>query len=148
MKKIFLLLFGLFVVCFLFFGSKDEEIRIRVISNSDNETDIKYKKEVVNYLKEEILPYIILNDEYLSSNYKSIENVLNEKFQNINVKYEKHTFNNKTYNDSAIKDGVYKTLVIYIGEGKGSNWWGSIFNEKLFYESEDEVVYKWYFKNE
>ena len=105
-------------------------------------------KEVVNYLKKEILPYIILNDEYLSSNYKNIENVLNGNFQNINVKYEKHTFNNKTYNDSAIKDGVYKTLVIYIGEGKGSNWWGSIFNEKLFYESEDEVVYKWYFKNE
>lgn len=148
MKKIFLLLFGLFVVCFLFFGSKDEEIRIRVISNSDNETDIKYKKEVVNYLKKEILPYIILNDEYLSSNYKNIESVLNENFKNIKVKYEKHTFNNKTYNDSAIKDGVYKTLVIYIGEGKGSNWWGSIFNEKLFYESEDEVVYKWYFKNE
>ena len=148
MKRIFLLLFGLLVVCFFIIKTNNEEIRIRVISNSDSETDILYKREVVSYLKKEILPNIELTDEYFINNYENIETILNEKFTDIKVKYEKHTFNNKTYNDSAIKDGVYQTLLIYIGEGKGSNWWGSIFNEKLSYESEDEIVYEWYFKNE
>ena len=148
MKKVFLLLFALFVVCFFVMKENNEEIRIRVISNSNSEMDIIYKREVVAYLKKEIFPNIELTNDYFMDNYKTIETILNENFTNIKVKYEKHTFNNKTYNDSAIKDGVYDTLLIYIGEGKGSNWWGSIFNEELSYESEDEVEYKWYFKNE
>ena len=148
MKGLLFLLLSLFVVCFLFSEFDEKEIRIRVVSNSNSEVDINYKKEVVSYLKEEIFPNIILNEEYLSENYKNIEEVLNENFSDITVRFEKHTFKNKTYNNSAIKDGTYKTLLINIGEANGSNWWGSVFNEKLSYESEDEVTYKWYFQNE
>ena len=146
MKRILFITVALIAVCFLFF--QKEEIRIRVIANSDSEIDIKEKEEVVKYLNDVILNDQILTHEYFLNNITLIEEKLNEKFSDIKVSYEKHTFNNKTYNDSAIKDGVYDTLLIYIGEGKGSNWWGSIFNEELSYESEDEVEYKWYFKNE
>ena len=49
MKSFFLLLLICFGVCFLF--PNDEEIRVRVISNSESEMDIVYKKEVVEFLK-------------------------------------------------------------------------------------------------
>ena len=148
MKSIFLLLFLILGVCFLFKVDESKEIRIRVISNSDSEEDLNYKREVVSYLKEEIIPNIHLTDQYLKDNYTNIENDLNEEFDNIRVEYKKHSFTNKTYNNSAIKDGTYDTLVISIGEALGSNWWGSIFDEKLVYDSELEIEYKWYFKNE
>lgn len=146
MKSIFLLLLVIFGVCFLITPTESSEIRIRVISNSDSKEDIEYKKEVVEYLKEEVFPYIELEDRYLKENYKNIEEDLSKEFSNIKVEYKKHRFKNKTYNNSAIKDGTFNTLLISIKDAKGSNWWGSVFDSKLVYESEDEIEYKWYFK--
>ena len=145
MKRLLLLLI-LSGVCFLFGFKEEQEIRIRVIANSDSTLDQNFKKEVVAYLKREILDNVELSDEYFKENYKLIETILKSEFDGIEVEYEKHTFKNKTYNDNAIKDGEYKTLLVYIGEAKGSNWWGSIFDGKLNYESDSEVTYEWYFK--
>ena len=50
MKSLFLLLLICVGVCFLF--PKNEEIRIRVISNSDSESDVLYKDKVVIFLKD------------------------------------------------------------------------------------------------
>ena len=146
MKSFFLLLLICLSVCFLL--PKNEEIRIRVISNSDSSYDISYKQEVVIFLKEEMFKNVKLTDDYFKKNYESIEKILNHKFENITVKYEKHTFVNKTYNGSALENGEYKTLLISIGDGLGSNWWGSIFDETLQYESDEEVKYEWYFDKE
>ena len=144
MKNYFLVLLILFGVCFLFFDHEDE-IRVRVLSNSDNQEDLLYKEEVVKYLKEVIFTNIELSDVFFENNYKKIEEELNQKFDNITVSYKNHTFKNKTYNDSAVANGVYKTLLISIGAGLGSNWWGSIFDGTLQKESSNEVKYEWYF---
>ena len=146
MKSFFLLLLICLSVCFLL--PKNEEIRIRVISNSDSSYDISYKQEVVVFLKEEVFKNVKLTDDYFKKNYESIEEILNHKFEDITVKYEKHTFVNKTYNGSALENGEYKTLLISIGDGLGSNWWGSIFDKTLQYESDEEVKYEWYFDKE
>ena len=150
MKSYFLLLLILFGVCFLFTSKEEKEIRIRVVSNSDSIEDIIYKNNVVDYLKTEILPFIELSDKSFKENHKEIKRILNEEFVDfdISVSYQKHTFKNKTYNDSALKNGKYKTLLITIGDALGSNWWGSIFNDRLQYESSEEVRYEWYFKKE
>ena len=144
MKSIFLLLLICFGVCFLF--SPEEEIRVRVISNSDSKSDVLYKQEVVYFLKNEVFKNQKLNDSYFKENYKEIENILNKEFDNITVNYEKHTFVNKTYNSSAVENGEYMTLVVLIGAGCGSNWWGSIFDDTIQFESDLEVKYEWYFK--
>jgi hypothetical protein len=146
MKSLFLLLLICVGVCFLF--PKNEEIRIRVISNSDSESDVLYKDKVVIFLKDKILIDENLTDKYFEANYKNIEDILNEEFDNICVKYENHTFINKTYNGSAVENKEYKTLLILIGDGLGSNWWGSVFDETLQYESDLEVEYQWYLKKE
>jgi hypothetical protein len=144
MKGIFLLLTSL-VVCFLFLH-KEDEIRIRVLSNSDDPIDILYKDEVVKYLKEEILKGNRLDDKYFEENYKKINLELNEKFDNIKVNYEYHMFENKTYNGNVIKDGKYKTLLIYIGDGSGSNWWGSIYEGVITMDSKKKIKYEWYLR--
>ena len=144
MKNYFLVLLVLLGVCFFFFNN-EEEIRVRVLSNSNSKEDILYKEEVVTYLKEQIFPFIELNDESFEKNHKKIEQMLNVKFNNITVTYENHIFMNKTYNDNALENKEYKTLLVSIGEGLGSNWWGSIFDNTLQKESVDEVKYEWYF---
>lgn len=143
--KVFILLLTSLVVCFLF-CFKEDEIRIRVISNSDDIYDIKYKELVVDYLKEEVLKNKNLTDDFFQNNYLNIEKILNEKFQDIDVSYEYHRFENKTYNDNVIKGGNYKTLLITIDEGKGSNWWGSIYEGVITMESQEKIEYKWYLK--
>ena len=144
MKRVFLLLLCLFGVCFFLF--KEEEIRVRVISNTDSLVDLKYKENVVIYLKENILGNNKITDQYLEENVLNIEQELNNVFDNIICKYEPHTFVNKAYNGNVIKNGTYKTLLVYIGEAKGSNWWGTIFEGSLKNESTEIVEYEWYFK--
>lgn len=144
MKRVFLLLLCLLGVCFFLFDEK--EIRVRVISNSESDIDLKYKEEVVLYLKENILQKGNITQQYLENNVLNIEHELNKKFDNIVCKYEPHTFVNKAYNGNVIENGTYNTLVVYIGEAKGSNWWGTIFEGSLKNESTDIVEYKWYFK--
>ena len=139
------MLLVLFGVCFLFF-KKDEEIRVRVISNSDSEIDLLYKEEVVSYLKSDIFPNLELTDESFRENYKAIEEMLNLKFDQITVTYQNHTFNNKTYNGSVLENDSYMTLLICIGNAMGSNWWGSIFASTLQKESSELIKYEWYFK--
>ena len=146
MKSLFLLLLICVGVCFLF--PKEEEVRIRVISNSDSEIDVKYKERVVSFLKDEILMKEKLNNQYFEKNYQNIDKKLNLEFDDIVVKYENHTFINKTYNGSAVENKEYKTLLIIIGNGQGSNWWGSVFDDTLQYESDSEVKYEWYFNKE
>ena len=148
MKKIFFWALILLGVCFFFLNREDDEIRIRVISNSELQSDIEYKEEVVKYLKDEILINEELTKRYFEKNYSKIQQQLNNKFENIKVTFEKHTFKNKTYNGSVLKDEEYPTLLIVIGEGLGPNWWGSIFDEALKNESSEEIVYQWYFKKE
>lgn len=143
MKRILFITITLIVVCFLFF--QKEEIRIRVIGNSDSENDIKEKEEVVKYLNEFILKDQILTEEYFINNSLMIEEKLNEKFSDIKVSYEKHTFYNKSYNGSVLNDGTYQTLLIRIKEAKGSNWWSSVFDGKI--HSGSNVDYVWFFKN-
>ena len=145
MKKVFFLLLITCLVVF-FIIPKTEEIRIRIISNSSSEIDIDYKDEIVEYFKEKVVPYIELTDEYLKENYKKIEALLKEKFDDIFVEYENHTFKNKTYNNSVIADGTFKTLLILVKDAEGPNWWGSIFDGAIVKEGTDEVVYEWYFK--
>ena len=122
---------------------KEDEIRIRVIANSDSDEDISKKEEIVNFLVYNILKDKILDDKYLTENYLWIEQELKKEFKNVEVKYVDHTFYNKTYNGSVLDNGTYKTLLILVGEAKGSNWWSSIYDGKILFGSE-EVEYKWF----
>lgn len=148
-KKYFLYLF-IFIAIFMFFikePNSDNEIRVRVVPNSNSTTDIETK----NFIKEDVIVYLAeqYDEDYnsfcqnIKKSIHSLSSKLNEK-NSCKVSFEYHTFYNKTYNDSSLKNERKLTLLVIIGSGKGDNWWGSIYPHFLEINSTDTVEYKSY----
>lgn len=148
MRKILIVGIILLCVILIFARSQEEkEIRVRIIPNSDETTDLKVKEKAKNiticYLKEaydkEYSSYL----NHLNSTLPEFENLLEKELQeNVEVQLGYHTLYNKTYNNSAVKNTKEMTLYIILGEGKGSNWWGTVYPEFLEVSSSEEVKYE------
>lgn len=121
MKKIVFIIVFLFVLLINFTDTNDsEEIRFRVIANSNEQNDQELKMKIVNKLKNENISldnlgilkskveYIVLSNNY---NYK------------VDVCIKNQEYETKYYNNKIIEGGTYKSVVITIGEGKGNNYW-------------------------
>lgn len=148
MRKI--IIAGLIILCviLLFTRSQEEkEIRVRIIPNSDEASDLKVKEIAKNitvcYLKE---AYDDNYNSYLNNIKETIpyfESALEKELkENVEVQLGNHTLYNKTYNNSAVKNTSEMTLYVVIGEGKGSNWWGTVYPEFLEVNSSEEVKYE------
>ena len=148
MRKI--LLVGLILVCAVMVFMKTQEtkeIRVRVIPNSDSAKDLTTKEKAkditVCYLKEAY-------DKEYTTYLSNIRNTMayfevalkNELKQDVEVQFGNHTLYNKTYNNSAVKNTNEMTLYVIIGEGKGDNWWGTVYPEFLEVSSSEEVKYE------
>lgn len=130
-------------------NSKDE-IRVRVIPNSNSEYDLLVKEEV----KIDVIDYI--NKVYnvnrsnmidnINSSIDSFKKLLVIKYSDIDVSLENHNFYNKEYNGNVIMNECVLTLVIRIGDFNGDNWWGSIYPDLLEINSSSEVTYKSFIK--
>lgn len=147
MKKLLLILI-IPVVLFFTCIKKDNELRVRVISNSNLEEDVIIK----NKIKEELITYLddIKNDSYeemvsyLTNNLNTINTNLN-KIVDCNVSLENHNFNNKTYNNRAIENDTYLTLLVVIEEGNGNNWWSTLYPN--FLPDSGQIEYKsWFYE--
>ena len=112
-----------------------DSIRFRVISNSNNELDIKTKMELKDYLEElvfdlvkdcnsvlEVKEVIINNFDYINS---SISIFLNSN--DYKVDFGPNYFPKKVYKGVVYDEGIYDSLVITLGNGKGNNWWCVLF---------------------
>lgn len=147
MRKI--IIFLLVVCCLAIYINKDSdrEIRVRVIPNSDSSNDLVIKNEVkdctIVYLRE---LYSSNYDEYLSNintTMNGFEGLLENTFNTkVSIKLGYHTLYNKTYNNNAVENTKEMTLLVIIGEGKGSNWWGTIYPEFLEVDSDEEFKYE------
>ncbi len=134
-----------FFICILN-SKKDEQIRIRIIANSDEYSDQEYKKEVVKYLYTKYNFNFNNSDEceaFITREIEQINYDLNNNFEEVVVTYVNHNFVNKTYNGIVEKNENYKTLLIEIGEAKGENFWGILFSNE-FTENENTIIYKSY----
>ena len=142
MKKI-LLIIVLAVIFLVGFKEKGKDeviipsdsIRLRVISNSNSELDIKEKMELKAYLedilfdltkdattKDEVSKIIIDN---LDSINEDIYKFLNSN--NYKLDYGQNYFPSKVYKGVVYKEGMYDSLVVTLGNGKGQNWWCVLF---------------------
>lgn len=148
MRKI--LIAGIIILCvvMVFFRVQEKkEIRVRIIPNSDEVSDLKVKEEAKNiticYLKkaydENYNSYLDNLKKTISSFEMALEKELKE---NVEVQLGNHTLYNKTYNNNAVKNTSEMTLYVIIGEGKGSNWWGTVYPEFLEVSSSEEVKYE------
>ena len=148
MRKIIII--GIIILCavMLFSRSQEEkEIRVRIIPNSDEASDLKVKEKAKNitvcYLKEaydeEYNTYLKNLKQTISLFEVALEKELKE---DVEVQLGNHTLYNKTYNNNAVENKNAMTLYVIIGEGKGSNWWGTVYPEFLSVNSSEEVKYE------
>mgnify|MGYP004659405931 FL=1 len=133
-----------------------ESIRYRIVANSNNDLD-QFNKLKAN---EVIFPIIndIMNNsnniiearKNINKNIPLIEKSLNDLNINYKVSFGQNYFPAKTYLNNTYKEGNYESLVIYLDEAKGDNFWCVMFPPLCLIdinrENLDEVVYKSYAK--
>ncbi|MBD5391067.1 hypothetical protein HDR67_03590 [bacterium] len=144
------LIAGLVVLCgiFIFMRTQEtKEIRVRVIPNSNTTEDLKIKEKAKNiticYLKEAYDQEYSIYLSNLKSTTSSFQYILEKEInQKVEVQLGNHTLYNKTYNNSAVKNTNEMTLYVILGEGKGDNWWGTVYPEFLEVNSSEEVKYE------
>ena len=147
MKKFIIFLF--IIVTILLFKTSEyivipnEAVRFRVISSTNNAEDI-YMKEI---LTKEIVPLLeYVNEESdINESVPKIDKKVKEVFKKYNyneeykINYGKNYFPKKIYKDVLYNDGYYKSLVITIGKGSGSNFWCVLFPPLCKMEITDET---------
>ena len=134
MKKIVLIVL---IITLLYFLNMDEynitedSIRFRVIANSNSIKDIEMKEKVVKELSNIIFIDSNSKEEIkdnIYNNLNNIENKINDLFKknkynkSFNISYGLNEFPKKKYKGKIYKEGLYESLVIEIGKGKGKNY--------------------------
>ena len=169
MKKTLIVL-GIILTTYMIIGVKaeelieipDEAIRIRVIANSNSEYDQEKKQEI----RKEVQLYM----QNLLKNAKTTEearNIINNNLDNLkknldnyltqinydskySINFGLNYFPEKKYKGITYKEGLYESLLITLGKGKGDNWWCVLFPPICLLEVEeqetDEVQYKSFVK--
>lgn len=113
----------------------DKLLRFRVLADSDSSidqyeknelskkmitllspalSDIKTKEEALTLLRES-LPFLNAYCNYVLSNYGT------QNYASCTL--GSHLFPYKTYGNYQFPAGIYDTLLVTIGSGRGSNWW-------------------------
>lgn len=145
LKKVIYAILFLCLICFIIynFNNKtptfDNSIRIRVVASNNNQSSIKLKEQV----KDTILNYL----KYNSVDYYKINELVAEITTDYKMEERYEDFPAKVIKNKIIPSGSYKTLVITLGDGKGSNWWSLLYPEyfNLTYDDFKEIEYKSYF---
>ena len=159
MKKFII---SLCIICTILFISKDkivipkEALRIRIIASTNDKKDQDIKYEVKDGIEKDI--YNLLKDtksiaearDIIENNLDNIDNkvsnILNKYKETYKLNYGYNYFPAKEYKGIEYEEGLYESLVVTIGEGKGDNWWCVMFPPFCLMEAENnntsEVEYK------
>ena len=152
MKKAVLILL---VIISMYLISRDEynitedSIRFRVIANSNSVYDIAMKEKVVKEISNILFVKTNTKEETEANIYNNIKNIedkidllfkKNNYDKSYNISYGLNNFPEKTYRGKKYEKGLYKSLVIEIGEGKGNNYFCILYPSlcMLDYEEKEE----------
>ena len=116
----------------------DKVFRLHILANSDSTYDQNLKLGLKNYILENTSDLFIGQNleenidiamESLEELYRLSKEYLGSQGSNYDVKTEvvKEFFETRVYDDFTLPAGIYNSLKITIGEGKGHNWWCIIF---------------------
>lgn len=128
----------------------NNSIRIRIIANSNSESDILEKLKIKNEVEKQI--YKLLSGVKDIDEARNIielnKDKLNISVEN-NVSYGYNYFPRKVYKNVVYESGMYESLVITIGKGEGSNFWCVLFPPLCLLddnETTDDVEYSFFVK--
>lgn len=132
MKKVIVLILVIFVLFLVFKNdNNDDQIRVRVIANSDSYVDQKTKSEVVSIMKNVIKADDSYDDVILKLDELDLklQEYSNKNNVDIDLEFKDTIFPAKSLDGKIIEGGVYKTILITIGNGKGKNYWSLLYPE-------------------
>ncbi len=136
----------------------NEAIRFRVVANSDSNYDQNIKIKVKNEIEKELFKLLkeskgisearkIINDNLNNIEKKVNDLLIKEKYTlGYKVNFGYNYFPEKEFNGVTYEEGMYESLLITLGEGKGENWWCVLFPPLCLLEAEesDKVEYKFF----
>lgn len=156
MKKI-IILFSLVLLLYVVYNNSDVEaitipdsaIRLRVVPNSNSSYDLEMKGKIKDYLEQKVYPLlqntktieeakIIINNNLEAIN-KDIDKIFKDNNYNkdFNINFGNNYFPNKKHKSIVYPEGYYDSLVVYIGESRGDNWWCVLFPPLCLLEADD-----------
>ena len=169
MKKAIITI-GIIITTYILIGIKAQElieipdnaIRIRVIANSNSDYDQEKKQQIreeVQLYMQELLKEAKTTEEartIINDNLNNIKTNIDNYLTQINynkeykINFGLNYFPEKEYKGIKYKEGLYESLLITLGEGKGKNWWCVLFPPICLLEAEEqetnEVEYKSFVK--
>ncbi|OZM56773.1 stage II sporulation protein R [Lottiidibacillus patelloidae] len=122
----------------------EEAIRLRILANSNGETDQNLKKEIRNAVNYEISNWVAnLSNvdnarQIIKENLPEIEEIVSQKlnqfgmYQSFSVAFKEVSFPTKMYGKYIYPAGTYEAVVITLGDGQGANWWCVLFPPLCF----------------
>ena len=137
----------------------NEAIRVRVIANSNSDYDIKVKEKLKDKLNNEVNKLINnINDityarKIIISNLGNINNFVDKSLKEFDysksysLNYGLNYFPDKEFKGVKYDNGLYESLVITLGEGKGPNYWCVLYPPLCSVDTnKEEVEYRSFIK--
>mgnify|MGYP002620447917 CR=1 FL=1 len=169
MKKIIFIVILLIISLFIYVNVNAEviipnnSIRVRVVPNSnsvlDQEMKEKVKKYISNYMTLKLHNITNVDEarDIISNSVDELNEDIKDIFADSNynmdfkIKLGKNLFPDKIYKGVVYKKGLYESLVVYIGDAKGDNWWCVLFPPLCLLEADEndtgEVEYRSFIKD-
>lgn len=135
MKRVWIIIIILLVILIISNDTNDsDELRFRIIGNSDSVVDQNLKMKVARELQT-----IQISKNNLDIIKKKAEYIVlsNNFTYEVNVCIRNEEFETKYYNNKIIEGGIYKTIVITLGKGEGKNYWTILYPEYFDVSFED-----------
>lgn len=130
----------------------DEAIRFRVIANSNTIYDQNIKVQLKNVIQNKIFELIKGKEtieetrKVLKDNINVLDNLTKDTLKSLGydldyeIKYGYNYFPKKKYRSVTYKEGMYESLVITLGSGKGDNWWCVLFPPLCLVEADESTT--------
>ncbi|MFT0801670.1 stage II sporulation protein R [Bacillus swezeyi] len=131
----------------------DEAIRLRILANSDSESDQNLKRKIRDEVNQEITKWVedltSMKDarQVIRSKLPEIKKIAKDAVkrenarQSVDVSFDKVSFPTKLYGNMVYPAGEYEAVLITLGEGEGANWWCVLFPPLCFLDfSNGEAV--------
>ncbi len=164
MKKFLIVLICVLTLSLLCLSSleKDKDfLRLHVKANSNSQIDQEIKIEVRDIVNSFVKENLNLEQNYVSKEsvkqgvsenkarmQEIVDKFLKEKgcgYKSTIVLEEKY-FPLRQYGEKVFPSGSYEAVNVYLGEGKGANWWCVVYPPLCYLEGKDvegeSIVYK------
>ena len=143
MKKLIVFIV-IFLGVVLLFNNTDE-VRIRVMANSNSSFDQELKMEIAKKIDNYVLKNNVTN-ENIKSHIPGIEDILKDSNVAYSIEFTKENFPTKEINGELSCGGFYTTLLIKLGNAEGKNYFSVLYPDYYNISYEDiktgEVEYK------